>query len=252
MRDCLILGCGRSGTSMLAGCFFSAGYYMGSHLIEANEQNPKGFFESYDIEAINEDILESVIRRRPKGVLKRFFRHRPRRSQYWLAEVPLGAPIRANAEVAARIEEMVARRPFCFKDPRFCYTLPAWRPFLGDALYLVVFREVGRTVQSILTACARQPYLRDLKMDAARALRVWTLQYAHILRQHATSGEWVFLHYDQILNGSALPRLAALVAAPLNADFPDSSLRRSADTIRVPAQTQAVYAELCRRAGYEP
>ena len=53
IRDGLILGSGRSGTSMLAGTLSAAGYYIGDCLIEANEANPKGFFEDYEVNAIN-------------------------------------------------------------------------------------------------------------------------------------------------------------------------------------------------------
>ena len=42
MRNCLILGCGRSGTSMLAVSLASDGYYMGGKLYPERTANPKG------------------------------------------------------------------------------------------------------------------------------------------------------------------------------------------------------------------
>ena len=44
-RNCLILGSGRSGTSMAAGILARAGYFMGAELWPADIGNPKGYFE---------------------------------------------------------------------------------------------------------------------------------------------------------------------------------------------------------------
>ena len=57
MRNCIILGSGRSGTSMVAGSVAGAGYHMGDQLHAARISNPKGFFESSEINDINEALL---------------------------------------------------------------------------------------------------------------------------------------------------------------------------------------------------
>jgi len=44
MKNCIILGSGRSGTSMVAGTLAKSGYFMGDNLYPARESNPKGFF----------------------------------------------------------------------------------------------------------------------------------------------------------------------------------------------------------------
>ena len=41
----IIAGAGRSGTSMVAGCFRNAGYYMGDIPLSRDEFNPKGYGE---------------------------------------------------------------------------------------------------------------------------------------------------------------------------------------------------------------
>lgn len=126
MRNCLILGSGRSGTSMLAGCLSSAGYFMGDNLMPPNEQNPKGYFESFGIEAINEDLLEQVCPRRPKvWVGRTLFQQRLRRRKRWLAILPTPPQFRVGTDLAQRTGVPTATGPFCFKARRFCYTLPA-------------------------------------------------------------------------------------------------------------------------------
>src|ERR1700726_1587163 len=72
MRNCIILGCGRSGTSLASGLLAGSGYFMGDHLYPPSEGNPKGYFEDQDVNAINEDLLEPVIPARPAGRIGRF------------------------------------------------------------------------------------------------------------------------------------------------------------------------------------
>ena len=57
MKNCIILGSGRSGTSMLGGILHNAGYFMGDNLYPPSISNPKGFFENPRINRINELIL---------------------------------------------------------------------------------------------------------------------------------------------------------------------------------------------------
>jgi hypothetical protein len=57
MRNCIILGSGRCGTSMAAGCLAKAGYFMGEQLLPPRSANPKGLFEDEEINDINEQIL---------------------------------------------------------------------------------------------------------------------------------------------------------------------------------------------------
>ena len=55
-NNIIILGSGRSGTSMVAGLFRNCGYYMGDNYILPRESNPKGFFEDSEINNIQRII----------------------------------------------------------------------------------------------------------------------------------------------------------------------------------------------------
>src|SRR5215510_2982709 len=103
-RSCLILGSGRSGTSMLAGTLRRAGYYMGENLIPADASNPKGYFEDDEINAINEALLAPVT---PALSC-------PSYGWRWLASVPVGTAIACPPEIARRIEAQTSKSPFCF------------------------------------------------------------------------------------------------------------------------------------------
>ena len=185
---------------MVAGTLARCGYFMGERLYEPRESNPKGFFESPDINGINESILAAVLPSRPPVIGRWFFRDRPVRRQRWLARVPLGTCMPSPVSIDSRIARLVAREPYCFKDPRFCYTLSVWRPFLKNVVFVCVFRDPATTAASIMKECVEAPYLLDLSMTSSIAIEVWTLMYQHILRVHRNEGEWVFVHFDQMLN----------------------------------------------------
>ena len=239
-RSVLVLGSGRSGTSMLAGTLARSGWYAGEDPYPGRDSNPKGFFETREINGLNEHLLAGV---------------QPRESdlrawQRWLAEVELDPRFDVPADLRERMRRLAERRPFVFKDPRFCYTLPAWRESLGDFGRLCIFREPLRTAASILKECRSQEYLAGLAMDEARALRVWTRMYEHVLERHADEGDWLFLHCDQVLTEAGLDRLEAFLGAPVARDFPDAALQRERTEEPAAGRTQEVYERLCELSGH--
>ncbi len=254
MKNCLIMGSGRSGTSMVAGILAQAGYFMGDRLYSGRDANPKGFFEDPEINGINEDLLASVVPVRPPLLGRWYFRDRPIRLQRWLARVPTGTPIPCTPEITQRITPLVQHEPFCFKDPRFSYTLPAWRPYLRstdrDTVYVCVFRHPAATAQSIIKECADAPYLHSLSITFTQALEVWGLMYRHIIDLHRHEGDWLFLHYDQVLSGIGLDKLESHLATSVDRTFPDASLRRSRADRVIPDDTRKVYEKLCDLAEF--
>jgi len=244
MRNIIILGSGRSGTSMAAGLFARAGYFMGDDLYSPTTSNPKGFFENKEINDINEELISGV---RGEGVFryKYFSRYRPKLGQKWIARVGLNAKFRTDETVLGKIKKLTGRHPFCLKDPRFSYTLPVWRPFLGDAVYLCVFRHPSLTVQSILKECREVDYLRDLKINEAIASEVWYLQYAHIIRNSSDFGDWVFIHYDQIANGEAFDHLEKITGATVDRSFPQKDISQSRGIQSTNTENLEIYAKLC-------
>jgi hypothetical protein len=225
---------------MLAGMLRLAGYYMGEHLIPADASNPKGYFEDDEINAINEELLSPVTPPRSE----------PAYGWRWLAAVPVGVTIPCPPAIVPRIRTQTGKSPFCFKDPRFCYTLPVWRSFLPDTLFLCIFREPARTCHSILKECRTADYLQGLPMDFAGALEVWTLMYRHILEEHCHTGDWLFFHYEQLFNEAVLRRLETALGARADRQFPDRNLKRSSAEGEVGPEARAVYEQLCELARY--
>ena len=157
MRNCLVLGSGRSGTSLLAGSLARAGYHVGHDLIPARDANPTGFFEDREVNDLNEVLLAQVTPARPPGAPPpetdddALWGANTLWGWRWLAPVPLGTVIPRPPGIDERMAAALADRPFALKDPRFCVTLDAWRPALpADTAFLCVFREPARTARSIV------------------------------------------------------------------------------------------------------
>jgi glycosyltransferase involved in cell wall biosynthesis/SAM-dependent methyltransferase len=240
MKNLIILGSGRSGTSLCAGLFAEAGYSFGGVPYPARESNPKGFFETHAVNGVNEELLASILPRHPRYAA----------GQRWLCEVPPGALPEASAELDRRMARLTARAPWCFKDPRFVHTLPAWRPHTEGALHLCVFRDPAITAESIVRECRREPYLADVSMSFERALSAWTSMYRPVLERHRHAGEWQFVHYEQLFTGEGLERLARSSGSPVSVAFPDARLARTQSDRNVTAAAAEIYAELCSLAGH--
>jgi len=252
MRNLIIMGSGRSGTSMVAGCLAQSGYFMGDSLHVANESNPKGYFEDAAINHVNERLLAPLVPRVPDS-LRWLRRDLPRKRQRWLARLPLELTFAPQQEQIDMIHALTAHTPYCFKDPRFSYTLPVWRPYLAaDTGFICVFRDPTSTARSILKEIASKPYLATIKLTFRQALDIWTRMYDHILTKHRHEGEWLFVHYDQVTSGTALDALRDFTGAHVDLSFPESGLRhQTPGRERIPKQTAALYADLCARAAYD-
>lgn len=253
MRSCVILGSGRSGTSMLAGTLSAAGYYMGGTMLPPTPSNPKGYFESAEINGLNNELIVPVTAVRPSGLLGYFYPWRLSVHLLWLADIDVEVDVHPTAQQVGRIREFVSKRPFCFKDPRFCYTLGAWRPVLDEVVFLCIFREPGRTVSSIKRDVhAQYPYERykGFNLTEGRALRAWTSMYQHVLEKHSTKGQWLFVHYDQVLDGSAISGIEDALDSKVDTSFVEPNLKRSRDLDNLPQRTSQIYQRLCTLAGY--
>ncbi|QDV05491.1 Chondroitin synthase [Planctomycetes bacterium Poly30] len=235
----LIMGCGRSGTSMVTGMLADAGWNVGDRPYEPRPANPKGFFETAEINGINEYLLSTAVTNEA-----------PLRSmQHWLAYAPEPLDLEVSPGIRHRIEALSKKGPFAYKDPRFCYTLPAWRPSMPDAKYVCIFREPSASAASIVKEVETEDYLAGVGVDFERAVEIWDAMYRQILDVHSEEGEWLFLHFDQLFTPEGVAKLEAFVGAPVAADFPERRFQRSASTRPVAASVGRTFEELCQRAG---
>lgn len=258
MKNCIILGSGRSGTSLAAGLFSECGYYMGNNPIKADSANPKGYFEDIGVNAINEDILRPYAPFRPKGCIGNiFFSSNTVYWQRWLLKLPIKTEIKSNPLMIKRINKILQNSPYCFKDPRFSYTLPVWYPYLNhDTFFLTVFRHPLKTAQSLIKEAQRDSSIRGIKLTFSPkdALVLWDLMYQHILKSyHQFGGSWLFVHYEQFKSHTILQKIENLAGCSLNKDIIDYSQSKTKDltiSSTLEGQIDNTYNRLLSLSGY--
>jgi hypothetical protein len=252
VKNVIILGSGRSGTSMVAGALSCTGYFMGEKLIDPSPANPKGFFEDGKVNYINDRILlchAPLWRRLP--IISKIRAEAPGPNQLWLSRVCLDAPLRRSDAIVYDIKSLTSVEPFCFKDPRFCYTLPIWRPYIKNARFVCVFRHPSQTVSSIMRE-ATSEYLHNLAITEEIAEEIWCLMYTHIVDRHMRDGKWLFLHYRQMFYEQSVAALEEFVEAEIARGFPDKKLDRSRKISPASVRAEDLYIKLCALARYDP
>lgn len=253
MNNCLILGFGRSGTSMVGGLLARSGYYTGENSYAPRHSNPLGFFEDARINGINERILEQFDQASPgeEAIVaeKSYSPFHPRYGHRWLSFVDPVMEINCNdPEIHTAIRSVVqTREPFAFKDPRFSYTLDVWRPFLSSGTkFICLFREPSKVVNSVLEECATADYLHELFIDKPLAYRLWVNCYQRILfHLYPVAGtDMIFLSYDDLLRKDHSGPLSEFLDARIRMDFIDRKLNRTQPDEACPGDVAQLYHEL--------
>jgi hypothetical protein len=159
-----ILGMHRSGTSAVAGFLAKAGFFAGDEadLLEAAEDNPRGFFERTDVNALNDGVLTEL-------------------GGAW--DDPPGRDV-VRAQAAAwrpRVDELLADltagagdRPLLLKDPRISLLLPAWLSALDDNGFVILL--VDRAPMDVALSMRKRDG-RPLYV----ALALWQIYFAELL-----------------------------------------------------------------------
>ena len=123
----IVMGCHRSGTSLIAAALKHFGAYLGKNLRSASEENEKGFFENVHIVDFNDRLLEFLNGRWDNP----FFDGQQALSI--IDEETLG-PWQDEAEALFR--DTFGDEDFCaIKDPRMCQLLPFWQRVLKKCDY---------------------------------------------------------------------------------------------------------------------
>lgn len=238
----MVVGAGRSGTSLVAGLLADAGLTTGYTLIPPSEANPTGFHEDVDVNVLNDELLAPFLGPDHHGSGTRLA---------WLAALDAGVEPVADAEQRARMAHLIRDRPFCVKDPRLCHTLDAWRPVLpADVAYLAVFRHPASVIRSVQDWARRDPsYFADFDAGDAQLHRTWASAYTRIIEHHSDDGDWTFVDADALVLTADTGPLSAAIGGPVPTARIDGGLRRShREGVPVPDALAELYAELVARA----
>lgn len=219
---------------MLAGMFQKAGYFLGDKLYPPRDANPKGFFEDEEVNRLNEDIIHGHLKSLGADP------HSYRPGQVWLARFPVDMKFAASDEQQAAIRDFTARSPFCFKDPRFAFTLEAWLNVEPNAVVVCIYRDPASVVASLFKECSTAQYLFSFPLSVDHALAAWREIYWRLLVLYRNHPNVFFVSYHDIVTGSAIQELQKLIDAPLDLVMPDASLDRSRSSIPLDEKTKLV------------
>jgi hypothetical protein len=140
----------------------------------------------------------------------------------------------------------LARRPVCLKDPRFTFTLPAWREILPpDAGFVCVFRDPARVAVSVMAEARREPgYFDGFAPTPETTWTAWRATYRAALAMRRAEDPWVWLDADALMDDGDARALAALAGVRLPLGRLEGRLRRSTAAGAPPAAVRNLHEEL--------
>jgi Sulfotransferase family len=141
----IVLGAHRSGTSLVTRLINMMGAYfaIGETALGANEENPKGFWERWDVIAANDAVLKHHGCEWDKLANWKFADE--------LAKKDVTALAGTTENIKKIILELDANRPWVVKDPRMCLTYPYWKPHLELPVIVCVYRNPLEIARSLKT-----------------------------------------------------------------------------------------------------
>jgi sulfotransferase family protein len=155
VRNAIIVGMPRSGTSLTAAIFVKKNYRVvigaRSDLLPRNEANPFGYWEAESMNNRNAAILGAA--GFPFHNTWMFDRIQPEHTKriYELSPLP---------EHMTYLQAFERHGPWVWKDPRFCYTLAYWWPMMNPKTTGVLL--VRRASSAILRSFNRLDWRRPL------------------------------------------------------------------------------------------
>ena len=243
-NNILITGCGRSGTSCLAGLFDQGKFFLGDKLYPATNSNPKGFYENFEINSINEQIIINSLKCSYGDELASFVLNKYKFGQLWLSKVPQNFYASIDDTLREKMQNITKNRPFCFKDPRFSLTANVWIEEISDIVIICVFRNPATTVESILRECRTSFYLNGFQINVSDAFHIWRQIYTQLIKLYKNYGNILFIRYEDLFINSKIDLLENIVGCSLNRNFPDQSLFRSKPSFSLDSHSNDIYEKL--------
>ena len=142
------------------------------------------------------------------------------------------------------MRSVLQHAPFALKDPRFSYTLNAWRPLVNECRFLVVFRHPAATCNSMVSFARN--YYPEMPFDFGQALRVWLAMYRQILEFHYDhSSNWLFVEFQDVLDGTAVWEIERFLDVNIDCSFADPQLVHAGSSGQaIPVEAEQLYGQL--------
>jgi hypothetical protein len=243
-NNCLILGAGRSGTSLTGLLLERAGYHVYRTAHPPDEGNPFGYFEDLEVIKANEAVLGPIYRSAWQRILRAFKKKPKMTGLAWLLDFDprFLNTVSLKPPHADKFRELFARTPFAYKDPRFSFTLGALAPIIPEnTKYICVFRNPLRVVESTKKHALRNKMI----LEDQYCFEVWLAHYRCLLQHYRElGGQWLFVSYEQLQNGDALSRIEEFLTVELDRTLVKLDLSRTQVHGVLPARIVEVFDRL--------
>ncbi|MFT6044431.1 MAG: hypothetical protein ACI9WC_000128 [Arenicella sp.] len=215
----LVLGMDRSGTSMTSSLVQRWARYKGdpckSTIVDPS--NPKGYFESLEVEATLADAISHLIQ--SKNISSRS----PSFNEH-LENLALD-----NTRFASSLEHQFKKlsdvgTPWCSKAPLLSVTVALWERFIADPVLVITVRNPYDTAKSLLKLEGK----KESKQGIALNLLRWQHYLIRILEDTAKFERRFFVRYEKIIENPEV-QITAL-SEFLGKQFPNVPYRETAVT----------------------
>ncbi|WP_161575406.1 glycosyltransferase [Beggiatoa leptomitoformis] len=230
----IVLGMHRAGTSSVARLLNMMGAYFAPEksssptksALPATEDNPKGYWERWDVVHTNEEIMQAM------GL------EWDRISTFSAEQVTPDIVSRFKPAVQEIIAGLDSYRPWMIKDPRLAITLPVWLPLLEVPVFLFVHRspiQVAQSLQkrdgiSIPAGLALWEKYTLHALQATQGLPRLIVSYEHLMREPVATVQALYAQLSNLgVQGLHLPtdrEVLAFIDPQLYRQQGDSTLQR--------------------------
>jgi predicted nuclease with TOPRIM domain len=135
----LVMGMHRSGTSVVTQLLNAAGAFVGAddELMVPMPDNPTGYWERYDVCALNDSILDAADARWDTATGDEIERLSPSQRR------------RFAGEIRDLVHSLDEHQPWVVKDPRLSITFPLWRGLLDRPVCVLCHRDPAEVAMSL-------------------------------------------------------------------------------------------------------
>lgn len=212
----LVVGSGRSGTSVFSGILQRLGFHVPQPEVPADDSNPRGFAESQWVVDFHTRLLKRARIQTADA-----------RPMAWAEAARVSLEERVRNELKAWLEKQFEPADhILIKDPRLSWFLPLWHQCAGEMGAAPRFATVLRHPAAVLRS--KQQWYAEWVTDASRAAG-WLNQV--LFTERATrEGDRAFVRYQDLLGdwARAIEHLAQQLDLPLIANASATSMTRVA------------------------
>ena len=159
----MILGMHRSGTSMLSGLVFKMGFQIGDLVMEATNDNPRGYFENLDVVYQNDWFFAM----QNGNYSSNSYRYEAIKGVTDYLNNKDDILCCKHGKKALSFFNNATNYPWMMKDPRLCITIRTWLPLL-NFIPAVLF-TYRHPLDVALSMHKRDPHL----ISISKGLRLW-------------------------------------------------------------------------------